>query len=241
MKDKKCETVVQNERARELSYTGSLQHGPLEPCQAPVFSFGWTTVGEGEGGSSFLWAPVRSKLGWNRRPRTGWEDRRPLCGSGHQGESDGWARVSWEPPGLGQAERAGGPAGGERATGHGGPGRPGGGSVPPGGREPPQTVHRRTNLCQLPTPTAPASVAGITNQLRRTFTMSLGMASGRFATQKCPTAATRTGAHRQVGETRKPPLRGGRLRLSLERGNAGPESPGGSGHRGGMIANAGEG
>lgn len=75
---------------------GSLQHGPLEPCQAPVFSFGWTTVGEGEGGSSFLWAPVRSKLGWNRRPRTGWEDRRPLCGSGHQGESDGWARCGPE-------------------------------------------------------------------------------------------------------------------------------------------------
>ena len=71
---------------------GSLQCGTLEHCQAPVFSFGWTTVSKGEGGSSFLWAPVGSKLGWNRRPRTGWEDRR------QQSESDGWTRCSPEEP-----------------------------------------------------------------------------------------------------------------------------------------------
>ena len=77
---------------------GSLQYGTLEHCQAPVFSFGWTTVGKGEGGSSFLWAPVRSKLGWNRRPRTGWEDRRPFHGGRQQGESDGWTRRGPEEP-----------------------------------------------------------------------------------------------------------------------------------------------
>ena len=41
-------------------------------------------------------------------------------------------RVSWEPPGLGQAERAGEPAGGERATGPGGPGMLGRGFCAPG-------------------------------------------------------------------------------------------------------------
>lgn len=77
---------------------GSLQYGTLEHCQAPVFSFGWTTVSKGEGGSSFLWAPVGSKLGWNRRPRTGWEDRRPFRGGRQQSESDGWTRCSPEEP-----------------------------------------------------------------------------------------------------------------------------------------------
>ena len=53
-------------------------------------------MGKREGGSSFLWAPVRSKLGWNRKPRTAWEDRRPFLGSRQQGESDGWTRCGPE-------------------------------------------------------------------------------------------------------------------------------------------------
>lgn len=77
---------------------GSLQYGTLEHCQAPVFSFGWTAVGKGEGAlPSRKQAPVGSKLGWNRE--AGWAGRRIRAIPWQTtGGSDGWTGCGPEEP-----------------------------------------------------------------------------------------------------------------------------------------------